>query len=79
MSVSQGEREREKGRVRANQKSCSRQSVDRARITCRGCDDSTMETVEREREREERAKEGAQIGTPSHSEIVMLWPLMAST
>lgn len=79
MSVSWGERgiEREWDGERANQKkSCSRQSADRARITCRGCDDKESE----QRERERKVVGGGQlIGTPSHSEIVMLWPLMAST
>lgn len=72
----EGDREREWDGERANQKkSCSRQSADRARITCRGCDDKESE----QREGEEGCGGGELIGTPSHSEIVMLWPLMAST
>lgn len=51
MSVSWGERgiEREWDGERANQKkSCNRQSADRARITCRGCDDKESEQKEGE-------------------------------
>lgn len=79
MSVSWGERgiERESGTERELIK--RRVAAGKAQIV-RGlhAEGVTTRRVSRERERK-GVGGGALIGTPSHSEIVMLWPLMAST